>query len=426
MNFKDQIEHLKTFFTPSVKNVILLIRWLITAVFTGLLVGAVGTLFYYAMSFVTGCRTAHPILIYLLPFAGLLIIFLYRVSGQYNNTGTNLVLSSIQSDNHISVKVAPLILVSTLITHLFGGSAGREGAALQIGGSLGDFLAQTFHFDEKDKKLMIMCGMSAGFSAIFGTPLAAAVFAMEVISIGVMYYAALVPCVFSAFVGVSVAKFLGLAPEHYEIGLVPEFGASSALLTVLIGILCACVGIFLCVSLHQCGHAYRKVFPNPYIRVLAGSAIFIVLTLLFPARLYNGSGAQIIEMVFEGERIPVYAFLMKILFTGVALGAGFKGGEIVPTLTVGAAFGYLMSLVTGLPVGLCASVGMACLFVSVTNCPVSTMFMAFELFGFAAMPYYAIAVAVCFTLSGYYGLYHSQKFVYSKIRTEFINRKSNE
>ena len=224
----------------------------------------------------------------------------------------------------------------------------------------------------------------------------------------------------------SVAKFLGLAPEHYEIGLVPEFGASSALLTVLIGILCACVGIFLCVSLHQCGHAYRKVFPNPYIRVLAGSAIFIVLTLLFPARLYNGSGAQIIEMVFEGERIPVYAFLMKILFTGVALGAGFKGGEIVPTLTVGAAFGYLMSLVTGLPVGLCASVGMACLFVSVTNCPVSTMFMAFELFGFAAMPYYAIAVAVCFTLSGYYGLYHSQKFVYSKIRTEFINRKSNE
>ena len=151
MNFKDHMEHLKTFFTPSVKNVILLIRWLITAIFTGLLVGAVGTLFYYAMSFVTGCRTAHPILIYLLPFAGLLIIFLYRVSGQYNNTGTNLVLSSIQSDNHISVKVAPLIFVSTLITHLFGGSAGREGAALQIGGSLGDFLAQTFHFDEKDK-----------------------------------------------------------------------------------------------------------------------------------------------------------------------------------------------------------------------------------------------------------------------------------
>ena len=144
-------------------------RWLITAVFTGLLVGAVGTLFYYAMSFVTGCRTAHPILIYLLPFAGLLIIFLYRVSGQYNNTGTNLVLSSIQSDNHISVKVAPLIFVSTLITHLFGGSAGREGAALQIGGSLGDFLAQTFHFDEKDKKLMIMCGMSAA-SQLYSVP----------------------------------------------------------------------------------------------------------------------------------------------------------------------------------------------------------------------------------------------------------------
>ena len=159
--------------------------------------------------------------------------------------------------------------------------------------------------------------------------------------------------------------------------------------------MCLCRNLPLCqpASVWSC---LPEGFSEPYIRVLAGSAIFIVLTLLFPARLYNGSGAQIIEMVFEGERIPVYAFLMKILFTGVALGAGFKGGEIVPTLTVGAAFGYLMSLVTGLPVGLCASVGMACLFVSVTNCPVSTMFMAFELFGFAAMPYYAIAVAVCF------------------------------
>ena len=403
------------------------IKWLICSAIIGISCGAVGTAFHYSVEYVTQFRSGHRWIIFLLPAAGLLIVFLYRAGGIKHDKGTNLVIGSIRNPEYnVPFRMAPLIFITTVITHLFGGSAGREGAALQIGESLGDFLAQTFHFDEKDKKLMIMCGMSAGFSAIFGTPLAAAVFAMEVISIGVMYYAALVPCVFSAFVGVSVAKFLGLAPEHYEIGLVPEFGASSALLTVLIGILCACVGIFLCVSLHQCGHAYRKVFPNPYIRVLAGSAIFIVLTLLFPARLYNGSGAQIIEMVFEGERIPVYAFLMKILFTGVALGAGFKGGEIVPTLTVGAAFGYLMSLVTGLPVGLCASVGMACLFVSVTNCPVSTMFMAFELFGFAAMPYYAIAVAVCFTLSGYYGLYHSQKFVYSKIRTEFINRKSNE
>ena len=408
------------------QNIRYFLKWTFISVISGVTIGLAGTLFGHGIQKATAFWKSHSWTLYLLPLVGLLIVWLYRFAHEEKNRGTDMVLDSISSTEEVTPATAPLIFISTLLSHLATASVGREGAALQLGGSLGNLIGKAFRLDEKDRKIAIMCGMSAGFSAIFGTPLAAAVFAMEVISIGVMYYAALVPCVFSAFVGVSVAKFLGLAPEHYEIGLVPEFGASSALLTVLIGIVCACVGIFLCVSLHQCGHAYRRVFPNPYIRVLAGSAIFIVLTLLFPARLYNGSGAQIIEMVFEGERIPVYAFLMKILFTGVALGAGFKGGEIVPTLTVGAAFGYLMSLVTGLPAGLCASVGMACLFVSVTNCPVSTMFMAFELFGFAAMPYYAIAVAVCFTLSGYYGLYHSQKFVYSKIRTEFINRKSNE
>lgn len=408
------------------QNIRYFLKWTFISAISGVTIGLAGTLFGLGIQKATAFWKSHSWTLYLLPLVGLLIVWLYRFAHEEKNRGTDMVLDSISSTEEVTPATAPLIFISTLLSHLATASVGREGAALQLGGSLGNLIGKAFRLDEKDRKIAIMCGMSAGFSAIFGTPLAAAVFAMEVISIGVMYYAALVPCVFSAFVGVSVAKFLGLAPEHYEIGLVPEFGASSALLTVFIGILCACVGIFLCVSLHQCGHAYRKAFPNPYIRVLVGSAIFIVLTLLFPARLYNGSGAQIIEMVFEGERIPVYAFLMKILFTGVALGAGFKGGEIVPTLTVGAAFGYLMSLVTGLPVGLCASVGMACLFVSVTNCPVSTMFMAFELFGFAAMPYYAIAVAVCFTLSGYYGLYHSQKFVYSKIRTEFINRKSNE
>ena len=420
------IEHTNETIQALRQNIRYFLKWTFISAISGVTIGLAGTLFGLGIQKATAFWKSHSWTLYLLPLVGLLIVWLYRFAHEEKNRGTDMVLDSISSTEEVTPATAPLIFISTLLSHLATASVGREGAALQLGGSLGNLIGKAFRLDEKDRKIAIMCGMSAGFSAIFGTPLAAAVFAMEVISIGVMYYAALVPCVFSAFVGVSVAKFLGLAPEHYEIGLVPEFGASSALLTVLIGILCACVGIFLCVSLHQCGHAYRRVFPNPYIRVLAGSAIFIVLTLLFPARLYNGSGAQIIEMVFEGEKIPVYAFLMKILFTGVALGTGFKGGEIVPTLTVGAAFGYLMSLVTGLPVGLCASVGMACLFVSVTNCPVSTMFMAFELFGFAAMLYYAIAVAVCFTLSGYYGLYHSQKFVYSKIRTEFINRKSNE
>lgn len=411
---------------PLRQNIHYFLKWTLISLVTGTVVGLVGTLFGHGIQLVTSFWKGHDWTLFLAPFAGLAIVWLYRVSHEEKNKGTDMVIESISAGEDVTAATAPLIFISTLLSHAVSASAGREGAALQLGGSLGNVIGKAIHLDEKDRKIAIMCGMSAGFAALFGTPLAAGVFAMEVISIGVMYYAALVPCLFASFLGAAISGKLGLVPEHYDIGAVPEFGLSGAVFAVVLGMLCACVGIFLCMILHQCGHLYRKYFPNPYLRVVAGAVIFIGLTLLFPSRLYNGSGAQIIERVFEGEAIPVYAFLLKILFTGVALGAGFKGGEIVPTLTVGAAFGYAVALVTGLPVGLCASAGMACLFVSVTNCPVSTMFMAFELFGFSAMPYYSIAVAVCFTLSGYYGLYHSQKFVYSKIRTEFINRKSKE
>lgn len=411
---------------PLRQNIQYFLKWTLISLVIGSVVGLIGTLFGHGIQFVTAYWKEHGWTLFLAPAAGLAIVWLYRVLHEEKNRGTDMVIDSISSGDDVTAATAPLIFLSTLLSHAVSASAGREGAALQLGGSLGNIIGKAIRLDEKDRKIAIMCGMSAGFAALFGTPLAAGVFAMEVISIGVMYYAALVPCLFASFLGAAISGKLGLVPEHYDIGTVPEFDTSGVMFAVCLGILCACVGILLCVWLHQCGHLYRKYIPNPYLRVVVGSVLFIGLTLLFPSRLYNGSGAQIIEQVFEGEAIPVYAFLLKIVFTGIALGAGFKGGEIVPTLTVGAAFGYVVSLVTGLPVGLCASAGMACLFVSVTNCPVSTMFMAFELFGFAAMPYYSIAVAVCFTLSGYYGLYHSQKFVYSKIRTEFINRKSND
>ncbi len=411
---------------PLHQNIQYFLKWTLISLVIGSIVGVIGTIFGHGIQLVTACWKEHDWMLFLAPFAGLAIVWLYRILHEEKNRGTDMVIDSISSGDDVTAATAPLIFCSTLLSHAVSASAGREGAALQLGGSLGNLIGKVIRLDEKDRKVAIMCGMSAGFAALFGTPLAAGVFSMEVISIGVMYYAALVPCLFAAFLGAAISKNLGLVPEHYDIGLIPEFDFSGFWFAVFLGMLCACVGILFCVLLHQCGHLYRNHFPNPYLRVVVGSVLFIGLTLLFPSRLFNGSGAQIIELVFEGEAIPVYAFLLKMVFTGVALGAGFKGGEIVPTLTVGAAFGYVVSMVTGLPVGLCASAGMVCLFVSVTNCPVSTMFMAFELFGFAAMPYYAIAVAVCFTLSGYYGLYHSQKFVYSKIRTEFINRKSND
>lgn len=411
--------------TPLAENIHYFIKWTVISVVIGVTVGIMGTLFGHGIIRATHLWKQNHRTLYLMPVAGLLIVWLYRVSHEEKNRGTDMVLESISSNEDISLATAPLIFVTTILSHCVSASAGREGAALQLGGSLGNLVGNIIRLDEKDRKVAVMCGMSACFAALFGTPLAAGVFSMEVVSIGVMYYAALVPCLFASFIGAAISGRFGLVPDHFDIGAVPEFGIQGAAIAVLLGMLCAIVGVMFCVCLHKSGHLYRRYFPNPYLRVLAGSGIFIVLTLIFKSRYYNGSGMHLIERCFSGEAVPYYAFLIKILFTAVALGAGFKGGEIVPTLCVGATFGYMMAALLGVSPELCASIGMVCLFVSVTNCPVSTVFLGFELFGFEAMPYYSIAVAVCFTLSGYYGLYGSQKFVYSKIKAEFINRRSN-
>lgn len=410
---------------PLALNIHYFIKWTLISVVIGLTVGVVGTVFGHGVAWATQVWNLYHWTVFLMPAAGLLIVWLYRACREEKNRGTDMVIEAVSANEEVTFATAPLIFISTILSHCVSASLGREGAALQLGGSLGNLIGKVMKLDEKDKKVAVMCGMSAGFAALFGTPLAAAVFAMEVISIGVMYYAALVPCVFSAFLGAALSSRFGLRAETFSVGQIPEFGLYGAALSILFGILCACVGIVLCISLHKSGHLYRKYLPNPFLRILAGSGIFILLTLIFSDRTYNGSGMALIERCFEGEAVPMYAFLLKILFTAVALGAGFKGGEIVPTLCVGAVFGCTAGTILHAPAGLCTAMGMACLFVSVTNCPVSTMFLAFEMFGFEAMPYYALAVGVCFTLSGYYGLYSSQKFIYSKTRAEYINRKSH-
>ena len=364
-------------------------------------------------------------MLFFLPVSGILIVWLYHTFHEEGNRGTNMVIDAISSTEKVTPATGPLIFVSTVLTHIAGGSSGREGAALQLGGSLGNLFGNTIHLDEKDKKIAIMCGMSAVFSALFGTPVAAAIFPLEVISIGVLYYAALVPCIFSSFIGVGIARYLGIAGEHFTVLSIPAISVSSVGWIIFLSALCAGVSIVFCLMLHGAEHTYRKIFPNPYVRILAASAIFILLTLLIGTRDYCGSSMPLIERSMEGE-IGYEAFFLKMLFTAIALGAGFKGGEIVPTLCVGAAFGCAFGQITGFAPSLCAACSMAALFAGVTNCPISSLVIALELFGYEGMEYFSIAIAVAFALSGYYGLYASQKFVYSKTKTEFINRKSNK
>ena len=405
-------------------NIRYFIKWSALALVIGSVAGAAGTIFSMGVSWATGFRLSHPSMLFFLPVSGLLIVWMYHSFHEEGNRGTNMVIDAISSNERVTPATGPLIFFSTILTHLGGGSSGREGAALQLGGSIGNSFGEWVKLDERDKKIAIMCGMSAVFSALFGTPVAAAIFSLEVVSIGVLYYAALVPCVFSSFLAVGIARAAGLEGEHFPVEMIPALDLKAMGLLVLLGILCAAVSILFCVLLHTAEHAYRKYFPDARVRILAGSFLFIALTLLSGTRDYCGSSMGLIESSIEGS-VRYEAFLMKMLFTAVALGAGFKGGEIVPTLCVGAALGCAFGEITGFAPSLCAACGMAALFAGVTNCPITSLVIALELFGYEGMEYFSIIIAVAFALSGYYGLYASQKFVYSKTRTEFINRRSN-
>lgn len=400
------------------------LKWIIFAIIVGAIVGLCGTAFYFALSLVTVLRTQNTWLIFLLPLGGLGIVAMYRFLHNEKDTGTNLVISAIHSDDELPLRMAPLIFVSTLITHLFGGSAGREGAALQMGGSIGNALGKLFHFDDKDKHVMIMCGMSAAFSALFGIPMAAAILPMEMVSVGVMYYIALVPCVISSLVAHGIAYSFGVSNEMFIIRSIPKFGIITSIEISVLAILCALVSILFCVLLHKSEDLYKRFFTNPYIRVIAGGCIVIVLTLLVGNQDYNGTGINIIEHCINGTVRPE-AFLLKMIFTALTLGAGYKGGEIVPSFFTGAAFGCLFGNLLGFSPTLCTAVGMTAVFCGVTNCPITSLLISFELFGYDGMPYFLLATALSYMLSGYFGLYRSQKIVYSKYKTNYINKATH-
>lgn len=405
------------------KNILYFIRWTAISIVMGTVCGLIGTAFGYGVIYAQRLFKTHSFMLYLMPVAGVLIVLLHQMFHELGNRGTNLILESISSDERIPMATLPCIFISTILSQAVGASAGKEGAALQIGGCIGNYFGDVFHMDERDKKVMIMSGMSGCFGAIFGTPLAAAMFGIEVISIGVAYYAALVPCVFASFIGAQISGALGLHGESFPILHIPEFSLVPALYTVGLGLTCALLSVCFCILLHETQHLYKNKIGNVYVRILVAAGLSIALALIF-GRDYCGAGFNLVEKAVDGESAYL-GFLLKMIFTAVALGGGFKGGEIVPTLAVGASFGCTFGLLTGFEPSLCAAAGMLATFVGVTNCPIATMFLGFELFGFEAMPYFAVAVAISFTLSGYYGLYNGQKFTYSKTKAEFINRKAH-
>ncbi|PYG90206.1 H+/Cl- antiporter ClcA [Ruminiclostridium sufflavum DSM 19573] len=410
---------IKSKIKSALNYIITFFRWVALAGITGCVGGFIGAVFHKSVEFATEIRALDDFMIFLLPLGGLFIAMLYKRYNMSENTGTNHIIDSMRTEDKVPAVIAPLIFVSTVITHLFGGSAGREGAALQLGGGIGSQIGRIFHLDDKDTNVIVMCGMSGVFSALFGTPLTATMFAMGVISIGITYYSTFVPCLVSSIAAYVISLHFGIKPFRYVLSSVPELSLNSIFYTVLLSALCALLSIVFCVTMRRTEALYEKI-KNQYVRILTGGIIVVVLTLIVGTRDYNGIGMDVIEKAMNGDTKPA-AFLLKIIFTALTIGAGYKGGEIVPTFFIGSTFGCLFGAAVGINPGFCAAIGLVSLFCGVVNAPIAAIILSIEVFGSDGLLLFAIASSVSYMLSGYYGLYRSQKIVYSKLKTEFIN-----
>ena len=396
-------------------------KWLVLAILVGCLTGPLGAAFGLALSWANATRAVQGWLLYLLPVGGLVIVFLYRHFDPEGGGSTNQVFAAVRERKVLTLRTAPLIFFSTVTTHLLGGSSGREGAALLLGGSVSGQVGRLLRLHRHVCRLMAMCGMAGAFSAIFGTPLAATVFTIEVVNVGSMQYAALLPCLVSALLGVWISRMMGLAPTAFTLGATADAAPVTLLRVLVLGMLLAALSILFCELLHVTPRLYSRFFPNPYLRVVVGGLLIIALTKLLGTTDYNGAGSAVIAAAMVGQALP-WAFVCKMLFTTLTLGAGYKGGEIVPIFFTGATFGCVVAPLLGLPAPLGAALGMVALFCGCTNSPLASICLGLEVFGGQCLPLFALVCAVSYMLSSYFSLYHEQHFLHSKLRIGYVQR----
>ena len=388
------------------------------SVLIGLLCGGLGGLFHYVVDLSSGMFHAHGWLLYLLPLAGMAIVWLYHRAGIFQDKGANLVLASLRTGETVPARVAPLIFAGTVLTQLCGGSAGREGAALQIGAGTATCFNRVFHLEGKSANRMTMCGMSALFAAVFGTPITAALFSMEVSAVGVLHYAALYPCLVSSITAWEVSRYLGTTGVTMPAIPLPSPDVGTLFRVLALTLACAAVSILFLEVMHLAGRLYRRVFDGkPYRRAAVGGLLVAAATVLLGTRDYNGAGMEV-AVAAEGGQAASWAFLLKILLTALTIGAGYKGGEIVPAFFIGATFGCAAGPWLGLDPGLAAAIGLIALFCSVVNFPVASMLLSVELFGGTRLWMFAVVCGVSYLMSGYSTLYSEQKIIYAKLGEE--------
>ena len=399
-----------------------LVRWLVVSGSIGVLCGLLGSAFHIGIEKATALRASHPRVLFTLPVAGLVCVGVYRLL-KVEELGTNTVLEQVRTGEGLSLRLLPAVFASTVATHLAGGSAGREGAALQMGGAVGLGVGRAMRLDERDLRMAVMAGMAGFFSALFGTPVTASIFAMGVISVGAIYHVAFVPCLISSLVAYGVSLRFGIEPVRLDV-VVPGI---EPLMFVRVGVLaaaCAVLSAAFCAVLHHTERAARRI-ANPWARAVAGGALVLALSLLLGTSDYNGAGMHVIAHAVEQGIADPGAFVWKMLLTSLTLAAGFKGGEVVPCFFVGATFGAVVGPLLGIPAGFAAAVGLVAVFCGAVNCPIASVILSIELFGSAGIAYFALACGLAYMLSGYAGLYSSQRILYDKLKATFIDVHAN-
>lgn len=394
--------------TEQIPLLIYLFKWLLLCGLIGSIVGSISAFFLWSLAWATGWRETHLWIIALLPIGGFIIGLSYHLYGNSVVKGNNLLLEEFHSPQKvIPFRMAPLVLIGTILTHLFGGSAGREGTAVQIGGAVADRFTKIFGLSKRDRRILLIVGISAGFASVFGTPLAGSIFALEVLVLGRIRLDAIIPSFMAAVLGNYFAQLWNVPHNHYSIALVPEMNPQNLLWALFAGILFGLAAMVFSKATHFWSHLFARNIKYPPLRPVFGGIVLAIVIFATGSTKYIGLGLPTISESFI-EPSDSYDFLAKILFTSFTLGAGFKGGEVTPLFFVGATLGNVLVWFLPLPMALLAGMGFVAVFAGATNTPIACTIMGIELFGVESGVFIALACGTAYLFSGHSGVYSSQ------------------
>ncbi|GFP77492.1 voltage-gated chloride channel family protein [Clostridium fungisolvens] len=393
---------------------ITLIKWIILGSIVGIVTGSAAALFLKSLELATNLRMQNSWLLLLLPIGGAFVSFLYSRYGKNSSKGNNLILEKInENSGRISMRMAPLVFIGTVITHLFGGSAGREGTGVQIGSTIAEGVGRFFKLDKIDTRIILMSGISSGFASVFGTPLAGTVFGLEVATLGIMSYEAMIPCFTASIVGDIISKAWGIQHIHYKILEVPELTSMTVVKIVFAAILFGLTSRLFSELTHKLKEVFTEAFKNPVIKSFIGGILVIILVYVVGTRDYLGLSIPLISDSFTSKVHPL-AFLGKIAFTSLTLGAGFQGGEVTPLFVIGSTLGNSLSNILHMSPSFLAALGLIGVFTGATNTPIASFFLGIEMFGAQGIELMFMTCVISYIFSGHTGIYTSQKIGRSK------------